>query len=140
FSVSDVAANLVEALCASDVGGPYYLAGWSAAGVIAYEMARQLRSRDKEVSLLTLFDTNSPEYLRSFQGWPKFPIRAYLWLKKVLYHLRKARGILSRQKWRYFRETMKRFSLPVPRGGQGKGVPGGPGEGSWQIQYRAVLD
>ena len=49
FSVSDIAANLVEALSASGVDGPYYLAGWSAAGVFAYEMARQLRSRGKEV-------------------------------------------------------------------------------------------
>jgi thioesterase domain-containing protein len=75
FSVSDVAANIVEALCASDVGGPNYLTGWSAGGVFAYEMARQLRSRGKEVPLLTLFDTNSPDYWRSFQGWRKFPIR-----------------------------------------------------------------
>jgi len=140
FSVSDLAANLVEALCASGVGGPYHLAGWSAAGVIAYAMARQLRSRGKEVPLLTLFDTSSPEYWRSFQGWPKFPIRAYLWLEKVLYHLRKARGALSRQAWRYFRERMKKFSLLAPRRGQGNGVPGGAGEWLWQIQYRTVFD
>jgi thioesterase domain-containing protein len=136
FSASDVAANLVEALCASDVGGPYNLAGWSDAGVIAYEMARQLRSRGKEVPLLTLFDTSSPEYWHSFQGWPRFPIRAYLWLEKAVYHLWKARGIPSR----YFRERMNKFSLPVPKEGHGKGVPRGAGEGSWQILYRTVLD
>ena len=120
FSVSDIAADLVEALCASGVDGPYYLAGWSAAGLFAYEMARQLRSRGKEVPLLTLFDTNSPEYWRSFEGWPKFPIRAYLWLKKVLYHLRKARGMPSRQAWWYFREGMNKFRRPVPKGGRGR--------------------
>jgi thioesterase domain-containing protein len=140
FSASDVAANLAETLCASDVGGPYYLAGWSAAGVLAYEMARQLRSRGKEVALLTLFDANNPEYLRSFQGWPRFPIRAYLWLEKAFYHLRKVCGIPFRQAWRYFRERMTKFSLPVPIGGRSKALAGGAGEGSWQIQYRTVLD
>jgi amino acid adenylation domain-containing protein len=140
FSLSDIAANLVEELCASGVGGPYYLAGWSGAGVIAYEMARQLRSRGKEVPLLTLFDSSNPDYWRSFQGWPKLPIRTYLWLEKLFYHLRKTRGIPFRQAWRHLRERMKEFQLPVPKGGQGKGAPGGAGEGSWQSQYCTVFD
>jgi natural product biosynthesis luciferase-like monooxygenase protein len=140
FSVSDIAADLVKALCASGVDGPYYLAGWSAAGLFAYEMAQQLRSRDKEVSLLTLFDTHSPEYRRSFQEWRKFPIRAYLWLEKVLYHLWKARTMPSRQAWRHFREGMQKFRRPVPKGAQEKGVPGAVDEYSWQIQYRTELD
>jgi amino acid adenylation domain-containing protein len=142
FSANDVAAQLVEALCASDVEGPYYLAGWSAAGVFAYEMARQLRSRGKEVLLLTLFDTNNPEYWRSFEGWWKFPIRSYLWLEKVLYHLGKARGIPFRQAWRYFRESMKKFRLQDSEGEQGKGVLGEAGDWSWkmQMQYRTVFN
>ena len=73
FTVSDIAANLVEALCASGVAGPYCLAGWSAAGIFACEMARQLRSRGKEVLLVTLFDTSTPEYLRILRGLAEVP-------------------------------------------------------------------
>jgi acyl carrier protein len=62
FTVKDIAANLVEALCQFGVGGPYHLAGWSQAGLIAYEMAQQLRARGEEVGLLVLFDTNNPTY------------------------------------------------------------------------------
>jgi amino acid adenylation domain-containing protein len=140
FSLSDIAADLVEALCTSDVAGPYYLAGWSAAGVIAYEMARQLRSQGKETALLSLFDTNNPDYWRSFQGWQKLPIRAYLWLEKVLYHLRKVRGIPYRQARRYFRDRMKKFTLEDRTEDNRNRGTGGAGEWLWQIQYRTALD
>jgi thioesterase domain-containing protein len=139
FSVSDIAADLVEALCASGVDGPYYLAGWSAAGLFAYEMARQLHSRGKEVALLTLFDTNSPEYWRSFEGWRKFPVRAYLWLEKVLYHLGKARALPARQAWQHLREGMNKFRRPLTKGGHGKGVPGEASQFAWEILYRTAV-
>ena len=134
FTVSDIAANLVEALCAAGVDGPYYLAGWSAAGIFACEMARQLRSRGKEVLLVTLFDTSTPEYLRSFAGWRKFPVRAYLWFEKVLYHLKKSRGLPFRKAWGYFRERMTMFKLPAPKRGRATGPH------TWQIQYRTVFE
>jgi myxalamid-type polyketide synthase MxaB len=40
--------------------GPFLLAGWSAGGVYAYEMARQLRRQGDEVALLALLDTPLP--------------------------------------------------------------------------------
>jgi thioesterase domain-containing protein len=140
FSASDVAANLVEALCASDVRGPYYLAGFCAAGIIAYEMARQLRSRGKEVPLLTLFDSRSPAFWRSYQGWRKFAIYGCLGLGRVHQDLQKAGGILFGPAWRYFLERMKNFRLPVPKGADGKARPQGASEKPWRIQYRTVFD
>ena len=119
--------------------GPYYLAGWSTAGVFAYEMARQLRSRGKEVLLVTLFDTPNPAYWRSYQGWRWFAIRVYLRLEKVRNHLRKARGILFGEAWRYFPERMKSSACRSPMDGQGNGVPEGAGKEPWRIQYRTVF-
>ena len=140
YSVKHIATDLVEALCASGVDGPYYLAGWSAAGLFAYEMARQLRSRGKEVPLLTLFDTNSPDYWRSFHGWRKAPIRAYLWLVKVVCHLRNAWRLPFPEAWTYFRARMKNFRRQVREGGQGKETPEGLDENPWQILYRTEVD
>lgn len=37
--------------------GPYYLAGHSLGGIIAYEMARQLKNAEQEVAFLALIDT-----------------------------------------------------------------------------------
>jgi hypothetical protein len=143
FTVTDIAANLVDALCASGMEGPYHLAGWSVAGVIAYEMARQLRSRGRDIALLALFDTNNPDYLRGFSGWRGFPIRAYFWLEKVIHYLRKTRGVPLRRAWRYFRDSMRKFTLK-PTGDE----PGRedrstkksekPPAFSWKVQYRAA--
>ena len=40
--------------------GPYFLAGGSMGGMIAYEMAQQLRAAGEEIALLALFDTYGP--------------------------------------------------------------------------------
>jgi thioesterase domain-containing protein len=40
--------------------GPYLLAGECVGGVVAYEMARQLRAAGQELDLLLLLDTDRP--------------------------------------------------------------------------------
>ena len=40
---------LVKEIVASNPNGPYALAGFSYGGIVAYEMARQLREQGKEV-------------------------------------------------------------------------------------------
>lgn len=40
--------------------GPYLLGGWSMGGVVAFEMARQLLTREEEVALLTMVDSHAP--------------------------------------------------------------------------------
>jgi thioesterase domain-containing protein len=58
--VADMAACYLEALSAVQPEGPYYLAGHSAGGLVAYEMARQLVGRGQTVALLALFDIAAP--------------------------------------------------------------------------------
>ncbi|HEV2862461.1 MAG TPA: amino acid adenylation domain-containing protein [Pyrinomonadaceae bacterium] len=58
--VEATAAEYVEALRAVQPGGPYRLGGWSLGGVIAFEMAQQLRRRGEHVSLLALIDSLAP--------------------------------------------------------------------------------
>jgi len=41
--------------------GPYRLAGWSAGGLLAYEMARQLLAEGEQVEFLGLIDSGRPE-------------------------------------------------------------------------------
>jgi aspartate racemase len=145
FTVKDIAADLVNTLCASPLDEPYYLAGWSFAGVMAYEMAQQLRSRGKEVALLILFDTNNPAYLRGFEGWRNYPLRLYLWIGKVLYHSWTARGMPLRSGWRHFRERLRKFQLKSlnqvrkPGDGPDESSEKALGE-SWKEQYRAAAD
>jgi thioesterase domain-containing protein len=41
--------------------GPYLLGGWSIGGVVAFEIARQLRDQGEEVALLALIDSHAPD-------------------------------------------------------------------------------
>ncbi|MCP4152258.1 MAG: hypothetical protein GY757_31260, partial [bacterium] len=40
--------------------GPYYLAGWSIGGTIAFEMAKQLKDEKDEIAFIGLIDTKPP--------------------------------------------------------------------------------
>jgi len=57
--VEAMASDYVEALLAFHPGGPYMLCGWSMGGVIAFEVARQLRERGERVELLALIDSQA---------------------------------------------------------------------------------
>jgi amino acid adenylation domain-containing protein len=56
-SIDDMAADYIEEIVASNPDGPYALAGFSYGGIVAYEMARQLKAQGKEVTILAQFDT-----------------------------------------------------------------------------------
>ncbi|MEZ6117503.1 MAG: thioesterase domain-containing protein [Pirellulaceae bacterium] len=43
--------------CNEQPCGPYRLAGWSFGGLVAYEMARQLKANGHEVSELVIIDS-----------------------------------------------------------------------------------
>jgi len=58
--VEEMAATYLAALRDVQPYGPYRLGGWSIGGVIAYEMAGQLRQAGEEVELLALLDTLAP--------------------------------------------------------------------------------
>jgi amino acid adenylation domain-containing protein len=61
--VETMAADYVEAVRAVRPSGPYRLGGWSLGGIVAFEMARQLRARGEAVETLVMFDTYAPELL-----------------------------------------------------------------------------
>jgi amino acid adenylation domain-containing protein len=57
--VESMATHYIEAIFSSQPVGPYLLGGWSLGGLIAFEMAQQLRGQGHEVALLVLFDVPS---------------------------------------------------------------------------------
>ncbi|MBN8472056.1 amino acid adenylation domain-containing protein [Corallococcus exiguus] len=59
-TIEEMASDYVKAIRAVQPSGPYSLGGWSMGGVIAYEMARQLRERGEQVALLALIDAYVP--------------------------------------------------------------------------------
>jgi thioesterase domain-containing protein len=59
-SISETAARCIEELKSIQPRGPCLLGGWSLGGIVAFEMAQQLRKQGETVSLLVLFDSPSP--------------------------------------------------------------------------------
>ncbi len=56
-TVSALAACYIDAIRDVQPDGPYYLAGYSAGGFVAWEIARQLRRTGDEVAFVGLLDT-----------------------------------------------------------------------------------
>lgn len=96
-SIESMAADYIRAARSVQSSGPYRLGGFSAGGVVAFEMARQLRKMGHEVSLLLLLDTQigSPDDMGS--AAPDFGA-AQRWRRKLLLNLR----AVGRTNWRVF--------------------------------------
>jgi amino acid adenylation domain-containing protein len=58
--MEELAQHLVSALRERQPEGPYYLGGFCADGVFAYEVASQLTAQGQRVGLLVLFETENP--------------------------------------------------------------------------------
>jgi len=56
-TVQAMARDYIHALREVQPTGPFYLAGWSFGGLVAYEMARQLKLAQEQVPLVVLIDT-----------------------------------------------------------------------------------
>jgi thioesterase domain-containing protein len=58
--IETMAASYIEAIRSVQPVGPYWLSGWSMGGVLAFEIARQLRQQEQEITLLALIDARVP--------------------------------------------------------------------------------
>jgi acyl transferase domain-containing protein/thioesterase domain-containing protein/acyl carrier protein len=76
-SIEAMAAQYVAAIRTVDAVGPYRLAGYSGGGLIALEMAQQLKQSGAEVVLLAMLDTLSPAAARV-----KIPALKKIWLMR----------------------------------------------------------
>jgi amino acid adenylation domain-containing protein len=60
-SIPRQARHYLDALTAIQPHGPYYIAGWSLGGPVAFEMACQLREAGEPVAYLSLLDAGLPQ-------------------------------------------------------------------------------
>jgi amino acid adenylation domain-containing protein len=76
-TIEEMAACYIESIVKINPNGPYALAGFSFGGVVALEMARQLKEQGKKVSIIALLDSyvDSSYYCASL--WQKKLNRIY---------------------------------------------------------------
>ncbi|MBP5974432.1 amino acid adenylation domain-containing protein, partial [Brasilonema sp. CT11] len=78
--VEDMAAHYIKEIQTIQPNGPYYLAGYSFGGTIAFEMAQQLHSQGQKVGCLVILDTCRPGYEKRLP----FHKRIFLHLNNLL--------------------------------------------------------
>jgi thioesterase domain-containing protein len=65
-NLAELAAQRVRAIRSEQPSGPYFLAGYSLGGLLAYEVAGQLRAEGQQVAWVCLLNTATPEALARF--------------------------------------------------------------------------
>ena len=61
--IEDMASHYIKEIKTVQPHGPYFLGGWCAGGVIAYEIAQQLYAQGETVELLAIFDAYPPKMI-----------------------------------------------------------------------------
>jgi thioesterase domain-containing protein/acyl carrier protein len=85
--IEALAAYFIPHLRAVQPNGPYYLAGYSVGGSVAYEVAQRLRAAGEEVALVGLIDTVMD---RRHYGWRAL---GRIWARRARAHLLRMRGM-----------------------------------------------
>ncbi|WP_442935875.1 amino acid adenylation domain-containing protein [Nostoc sp.] len=67
--VEDIAAQYIQELEVVQPQGPYFLAGHSFGGKLAFEMAQQLLRKGHKVALVAILDTTAPFYQEKPEGF-----------------------------------------------------------------------
>jgi amino acid adenylation domain-containing protein len=96
----ETARRCVDEIRTLQTHGPYYLAGHSFGGLLAYEIAQQLNIAGEKVPFLGLFDTTAPGY-RARAPWPE----------RIRIHLRNLRDLNRQERWRYLRERFRNILI-----------------------------
>ncbi|MHB1177197.1 MAG: amino acid adenylation domain-containing protein [Daejeonella sp.] len=83
--IEDMAAYYISEILRQNPSGPYALAGFSFGGIIAFEMAKQLKAMNKEVKMLGMFDTYANQSDRYDGMGKKIYNRSRYLVKQLLY-------------------------------------------------------
>ena len=84
YNLAEFAAHQVNSILRVQKDGTYFVAGFSAEGSLAYEVAQQLKAAGREVGLLVMVDTSCP-------AQPLQPLVVRM-AHNARVHLREARG------------------------------------------------
>jgi amino acid adenylation domain-containing protein len=73
-SLEQMAELYIKEIRSVQPSGPYLLGGWSLGGLVAWEIARQLKAQSETIGLLTLIDSYPPVGTSSGSAFQDFPV------------------------------------------------------------------
>jgi thioesterase domain-containing protein len=134
-SVEETATHYVKEVRSFQGEGPYYIGGTCYGGLVAFEMARQLRQQGQEVGIVALIDTHNNAYASMM---PKTKLVYYnirFVLQRLVHHARRLGGLGSVDRKNYLvgrvrsmRSHLRGFASIIT-GGSRTQVVGSPAPG-----------
>jgi thioesterase domain-containing protein len=101
LTVEALAAKYISDIRAIQPRGPYFLAGASFGGLVAYEMATQLNAVGEKVGLLGLFDTGNPAYYRELSFGQSLQFQALYLIDRIRLY---GRRLFKGETWQLLRD------------------------------------
>ena len=102
--IEEMASHYIKEMRALQPEGPYYLAGSSSGGLIAFEMAHQLHTQGQQVGLLALFDTYAQGFPEPSPAAGSLRYQVYRIIQRVNLHLGSLLLLGPQGKVKYARE------------------------------------
>jgi amino acid adenylation domain-containing protein len=99
-SLAEFAAPMLSAIREAQPNGPYFIGGWCTAGILAYEVARQLMEQGCEVGLLVLVHATNPVHYKRIG-------EARLRASKIRHHLAILGSLKGEARWRYAADRLR---------------------------------
>jgi amino acid adenylation domain-containing protein len=116
-NIEEVAREYISEMLEQNPDGPFYLAGYSLGGIIAYEMARQLRALGKRVNMLVLMDTYAGDVAPDVSGAKRMVAKIMRQPKKIAFifkSLLHQPRITVDYQWYTIRKRFRRYmGMPV---------------------------
>jgi amino acid adenylation domain-containing protein len=132
--VEDMAAHYIKEMRERQPEGPYFIGGRSLGGMVAFEMARQLKAQGQAIGLLALLDTYPSGYAKLFRNEKTLRAALRRGLKRTKAHLVNLQGLsvdegisylvkkarfaprkMKSQVWRRIYQSYENFGRPLPR-------------------------
>jgi thioesterase domain-containing protein/acyl carrier protein len=123
LSIQEAAQRYIPKIKSLQPHGPYYIAGWSIGGTIAFEMVRQLELQEEKIGFLALIDTLPPDKKLLKQGiefnreTEMNLIKNYFQDEKIKNRLENAGEININLVWpeilQYLQEKEKKFNIQI---------------------------
>jgi thioesterase domain-containing protein/acyl carrier protein len=100
-SIEAIAEQMARMIRERKPEGPYALGGWCAHGLLAYEVARQLKAQGQEVALVLMLETVNPVRFKQYSGWRRIVARYQLKIHRLRFEYEYLRRLESEQRMDY---------------------------------------
>jgi thioesterase domain-containing protein/acyl carrier protein len=109
-TVEEMAAHYIQEIRGFQPKGPYHLGGSSFGGLVAYEIAQQLRRQGEEVGLLVFFDTWAPGFPKALPSTSWFRKRLHYWQYRLNLHWSNLMLLhTAKERWKYARTKARKW-------------------------------